>query len=146
MAIGIIQMDLHNPKSKFYYDEMQELIDKYLLGDHSLETINTLIVELVDDELVFYAEEDFYYSEIYKTPYNIISQDTFIKLQRNKMLPSTLNYSSTMYGNFKYEDKKFTHPEGKKEYYKSNVPCMVYFEKNIVTFFILDENGDIGII
>jgi len=146
MAIGIIQMDLYNPKSGLYYDEIQKLIDKYLLGDHSLETINALIVELVDDELVYYAEEDFYYSAIYRTPYNIISQNTFINLQQNEMLPSTLNYSSTMFGNFKYEDKKFTHPEGKEDYYDSNVPCMVYFEKNIVTFFILDENGDLGII
>lgn len=146
MAIGIIQMDLRNPKSELYYDEMQELIDKYLLGDHSLETINALIVELVDDELVFYAEEDYYYSEIYETKHNIISEDTFIKLQQNEMLPSTLNYSLTMYGNFKYENDEFTHPEGKDNYLDRNVPCMVYFEKNIVTFFILHKNGDVGII
>lgn len=90
-------MDLYNPKSGLYYDEMQELIDKYLLGDHSLEIINALIVELVDDEPVFYAEEDFYYLAIYRTPYNIISQDTFNKLQKNKILSPTLNYSSSMW-------------------------------------------------
>ncbi|MEA1848050.1 MULTISPECIES: hypothetical protein [unclassified Chryseobacterium] len=146
MATGIIQIDLQNPKSGSYYDEIKELVDKYSLGDHSLETINALILELIDDELMFYTEEDFSYSGLSKTMYNIVSQDTFIELQKNNILPSVLNYSLTMYGNFKYKDKKFTHPEGKDNYLDTNVPCMVYFEKNIVTFFILDEYGDVGII
>lgn len=142
MAIGITQVDLHNPRSGSYYDEIQELVNKYLSGDHSLETVNALIVELIDDELMFFAEEEFPYSELSGCRYRIISQDTFIKLQQNKILPSVLEYSSAMYGNFKYENNEFIHPEGENNYLHSNMPCMVYFQNSIVTFFILYEYGD----
>ncbi|WFB69163.1 hypothetical protein [Chryseobacterium sp. WX] len=142
MAIGIIQVDLHNPRSGSYYDEIQELVNKYLWGDHSLETVNALIVELIDDELMFFAEEEFPYAELSRCKYSVISQDTFIKLQQNKMLPSKLEYSSDMYGNFKYENNEFIHPEGEKNYLYLNMPCMVFFQNNIVTFFILYEYGD----
>jgi hypothetical protein len=114
MAIGIIQVDLHQPKSGFYYARTQEMINKYLSGDYSLETINALIAELADDELIYFAKEDFIYWALYETEYNIISQETFTKLQQDQMLPSALNYSLAMYGNFKYENKKFTHPEGRQ--------------------------------
>jgi hypothetical protein len=142
MGIGIIQVDLHNPRSGSYYDEIQELINKYLSGDHSLEMINALIIELIDDELMFFAEEEFPYSELSRTKYNVISQDTFMKLKQNEILPSVLAYSSAMYINFKYENNEFIHPEGAENYLYLNMPCMVYFQNNIVTFFILDEYGD----
>lgn len=142
MAVGIIQIDLNNSKSGFYYLETQEMIDQYLSGDHSLETINALIVELIDDELMFFAEEEFPYSELSRCKYSVVSQDTFMKLQQNKMLPSVLNYSSAMYVNFKYENNEFIHPEGEENYLYLNMPCMVYFQNNIVTFFILYEYGD----
>ena len=142
MAIGIIQVDLHKSKSGFYYNETQEMIDQYLSGDHSLETINALIVELIDDELMFFAEEEFPYSELSGCKYSVISQDTFIRLQQNKMLPPKLDYSSAMYVNFKYENNEFIHPEEEENYLRSNMPCMVYFQNNIVTFFIVDECGD----
>ena len=146
MATGIIQVDLHQSKSGFYFDSTKELIDKYLSGDHSLETINKLIVELIDDEVIYFTEEDFIYWALYETKYNIISKETFIKLKQDEMLPSALGYSLAMYGNFKYEDKKFIYPDGKDNYLAANMPCMVYFDKHIVTFFILGEYGDAGII
>ena len=142
MAIGITQIDLNNSKSGFYYNDTQMMIDKYLLGDHSLETINALIKELIDDELPFFAEEEFPYTELTRCDYTVISEDTFIKLRQNKMLPPKLDYSSAMYINFKYENSEFIHPEGEKKYLHSNMPCMVYFQNNRVTFFILDEDGD----
>jgi len=146
MATGIMQVDLHQSKSGFYFDSTKQLIDKYLSGDHSLETINTVISELIDDELIYFVEEDFIYWALHETKYNIISQETFIKLKQDEMLPSALDYSLAMYGNFKYEDKKFTHPDGKDNYLDKNMPCIVYFDKNIVTFFIPGEYGDSGIL
>ncbi|MFP9112387.1 hypothetical protein ACLI1A_00475 [Flavobacterium sp. RHBU_3] len=146
MAIGIIQIDLLKSKSGFYFKKIQELIDEYLLGNHSLETVNILIEKLLDEELIFFVEESFEYSALRDTKYNVVSQDTFIELQQNEMLPPSLEYSVTMYGNFKYADKKFTHPEGKDNYLDTNLPCMVYFAGNTVTFFILDKYGDVGII
>lgn len=142
MALGITQVDLNKSKSGFYYNRTQEMIDKYLLGDHSLETINVLIKELIYDELPFFAEEEFPYPELSRCKYSIVSQDTFIKLQQNKILPPKLDYSSAMYVNFSYENNEFIHPEGESNYLYSNMPCMVYFQNNIVTFFILDEDGD----
>ena len=106
MATGIIQVDLHQSKSGFYFNSTKELIDKYLSGDHSLETINELIIELIDDELIYFTEEDFIYWALHETKYYIISQETFTKLKQDEMLPSALDYSLAMYGNFIYEDKK----------------------------------------
>jgi len=142
MAIGITQVDVNKSKSGFYYNRTQEMIDKYLFGDRSLETINGLIKELIDDELPFFAEEEFPYTELSRCDYTVISEVTFNKLQENKILPSLLDYSSAMYVNFKYENDEFIHPEGEKNYLHSNMPCMVYFQNNIVTYFILDEDGD----
>jgi hypothetical protein len=142
MAIGITQVDLHQSKSGYYYLDTQKMIDQYLLGDHSLETINALIKELVYDELPFFAEEEFPYTELTRCNYTVISEETFIKLQQNKMLPPELEYSSAMYVNFKYENNEFIHPEGEKNYLHSNIAGMVYFQNNIATFFILDEDGD----
>ncbi|REC62474.1 hypothetical protein DRF65_10300 [Chryseobacterium pennae] len=142
MAIGITQIDLNKSKSGFYYNNTQALIDQYLLGNHSLETVSALIKELIDDELPFFAEEEFPYTELTRCDYTVISEVTFNKLQHNKILPSMLNYSSAMYVNFKYENNEFIHPEGEQNYLHSNMPGMVYFQNNIVTFFILDEDGD----
>lgn len=146
MATGIIQVDLHKSKSGFYVDSTKEVIDKYLSGDHSLETINELIVELIDEQLIYFAEEDFIYWALHETKYNIISEEAFIKLKKDEMLPSGLDYSLAMYGNFKYENKKFNYPDGKDNYLAANMPCIVYFDKHIVTFFILGEYGDAGIL
>ncbi|UKB82398.1 hypothetical protein LF887_15445 [Chryseobacterium sp. MEBOG06] len=142
MAIGIIQVDLHKSESGYYYLDTQKMIDQYLLGDHSLETISALIKELIDDELPFFAEEEFPYTELTRCDYTVISEDIFIKLQQNKILPPELDYSSAMYVNFKYGNNEFIHPKGENNYLHSNMPCMVYFQNNIVTFFILDEDGD----
>lgn len=142
MALGITQVDLNKSKSGFYYNRTQEMIGKYLLGDHSLETINVLIKELIYDELPFFAEEEFPYKELTRCNYTIIIESTFNKLKENKILSSELNYSSNMYVNFKYENNAFIHPEAEKNYLHSNMPCLVYFQNNIVTFFILDEDGD----
>lgn len=142
MAIGITQIDLNKSKSGFYYNDTQALIDQYLLGDHSLKTFSALIKELIDDELPFFAEEEFPYTELTRCDYTVISEGTFNNLQHHKMLPSILKYSSAMYVNFKYENNEFIHPEGELNYLHSNMPCMVYFQNNIVTFFILDEDGD----
>ncbi|MCS4301061.1 hypothetical protein [Chryseobacterium sp. BIGb0232] len=142
MAIGITQIDLNKSKSGFYYNNTQALIDQYLLGDHSLEAVSALIKELIDDELPFFAEEEFPYTELTRCDYTVISEGIFNQLQHNKMLPSMLNYSSAMYVNFKYENNEFIDPEGEQNYLHSNMPCMVYFQNNIVTFFILDEDGD----
>jgi hypothetical protein len=146
MAIGIIKIDLHHSKSGFYDDSTQEIIDKYLSGDDSLETINSLIAQLADDELIYFTEEDFPYSGLSRTMYSNVSQDTYGKLQRDQILPLPLKYSKSMYGNFKYENNKFIHPAGEDKYLDINLPCMVYFDKDKATFFILSEDGDAGII
>ncbi|SHE79178.1 hypothetical protein [Chryseobacterium takakiae] len=138
--MGKIIIDLNNPKSKYFITQNKELIEKYLSGIQDFNTVNELINKVINDELILYVEEEFMYFNLCETNYNIISQNTFVALQNSTLLPQFLQYSDNMYVNFDYENDKFTNSELRENYLKNNIPCLVHLDKNIVIFYILDED------
>ncbi|MFC3158712.1 hypothetical protein ACFP3I_03635 [Chryseobacterium arachidis] len=139
--MGKIIIDINNPKSKYFIIQNKEIINKYLSGIQDINLVNELINKVVYDELILYVEEEFMYFSLCKTSYNTLSQNTFVELQNNALLPQFLQYSENMYVNFDYENKIFVNSELGEDYLKNNIPCLVHLDKNILIFYILDENG-----
>ncbi|HCN51267.1 MAG TPA: hypothetical protein DIT10_19615 [Chryseobacterium sp.] len=144
--MGRIIIDLNNPKSKYFITQNEELISKYLSGIQDGNIVNELISKVIYDELILYVEEEFMYFSLCKTNYNTISQNTFLELQNNTLLPQFLQYSENMYVNFDYENDKFINSELGENYLKNNIPCLVHLDKNILIFYILDDNDAFFII
>ncbi|WP_347216272.1 hypothetical protein [Chryseobacterium sp.] len=144
--MGRIIIDLNNPKSKYFITQNEELISKYLSDIQDGNIVNELISKVINDELILYIEEEFMYFSLCETNYNTISQNTFLELQNNTLLPQFLQYSENMYVNFDYENDKFINPELGENYLKNNTPCLVHLDKNILIFYILDDNEAFSII
>lgn len=138
MAIRII--DLNNPKSKYFITQNKELINKYLSGIQDNNIVNELINKVIQDELILYLEEEFMYLSLCETNYNTISQNTFIELQNNTLLPQFLQYSENMYVNFDYENGIFINSELGENYLKNNILCLVHLDRYILNFYILDKD------
>jgi len=138
--MGRIIIDLNNPKSKYFITQNKELINKYLSGIQDINTVNELINKVINDELILYVEEEFMYFSLCETNYNIISQNTFVELQNNTLLPQFLQYSENMYVNFDYENDIFINSELGENYLKNNIPCLVHLDNNILNFYILDKD------
>lgn len=115
-------------------------------GIQHINADNELIIKVINDELILYVEEEFMYFNLCETNYNVISQNTFVELQKNKLLPQFLQYCDNMYVNFDYENDKFINSELGENYLKNNIPCLVHLDKNIVIFYILDEDDSSFII
>ncbi|NML57708.1 hypothetical protein [Chryseobacterium cheonjiense] len=139
--MGKIIIDLNNPKSEYFITQNEEIINNYLSGIQDINLVNELINKVVYDELILYVEEEFMYFSLCKTSYNIISQNTFVKLQNNALLPQFLQYSENMYVNFDYENDIFVNSELGENYLKKNIPCLVHLDKNNLIFYILDETS-----
>ncbi|WP_454045249.1 hypothetical protein [Chryseobacterium sp. Marseille-Q8038] len=138
--MGKIIIDLNNPKSKYFITQNEEIINKYLSGIQDINIVNELINKVIHDELILYVEEEFMYLSLCETTYNTISQNTFVELQNNALLPQFLQYSENMYVNFDYENDIFINSELGENYLKNNIPCLVHLDKNILIFYILDED------
>ncbi|KQT20929.1 hypothetical protein ASG22_16045 [Chryseobacterium sp. Leaf405] len=139
--MGRIIINLNNPKSKYFITQNKELINKYLSGIQDNNIVNELINKVIHDELILYVEEEFMYFSLCETNYNTISQNTFVELQNNTLLPQFLQYSENMYVNFDYENDKFINSELGENYLKNNIPCLVHLDKNILIFYILDDDA-----
>lgn len=144
--MGRIIIDLNNPKSKYFITQNKEIVNKYLSGIQDVNIVNRLINKVIHDELILYVEEGFMYLSLCKTNYNTISQNTFVELQNNTLLPRFLQYSENMYVNFDYENDIFINSELGKNYLKNNIPCLVHLDKDILIFYVLDEDDESFII
>ncbi|MDQ1161444.1 hypothetical protein QE422_001812 [Chryseobacterium sp. SORGH_AS 447] len=144
--MGKIIIYLNNPKSKYFITQNKELVKRCSSDIQDINTDNELIIKVINDELILYVEEEFMYFNLCETNYNIISQNTFVELQKNKLLPQFLQYCDNMYVNFDYENDKFINSELGENYLKNNIPCLVHLDKNIVIFYILDEDDSSFII
>lgn len=138
--MGRIIIDLNNPKSKYFITQNEEIINKYLSGIQDINIVNELINKVIHDELILYVEEEFMYLSLCETSYNTISQNTFVELQNNALLPQFLQYSESMYVNFDYKNDIFINSELGENYLKNNIPCLVHLDKNILIFYILDKD------
>ncbi|KPH14702.1 hypothetical protein [Chryseobacterium sp. ERMR1:04] len=144
--MGRIIIDLNNPKSKYFITQNKEIVNKYLSGIQDVNIVNRLINKVIHDELILYVEEGFMYLSLCKTNYNTVSQNTFVELQNNTLLPRFLQYSENMYVNFDYENDIFINSELGENYLKNNIPCLVHLDKDIIIFYVLDEDDESFII
>ena len=134
-----ITIDL-NSLIGLYLEEHKILLEQYLEGNSSIETINKIIKQLVFAEFIYYLKEDSVPSAIDNTFYKKITQDQFLYLQEKDVIPEEIKYSEGMYINFEYKNGKYVNDQLGEDYLKLNIPGLFHFNDNIITYYFLDGN------
>ena len=123
-----------------YLEEERALFYKYLVGNNSITVINEVIALLVENEFIYYTDDDLISTDLLSTKYHELGEKEFLSLRIQNVLPNELEYTNAMYINFDYEDGTYVNESLGKEYKKRNIPGLFHFNDNIITYYFLDGN------
>lgn len=137
----MIVIDLNKLDREHYFEKEERIINNYMSNENIFDIENKLINVLIDIEFdMLITEEGFLSYTMNETSYRKITKEEFKSLQKKEKELLKLQSHKNCYVNFDFTNNNYINSKLGENYLDENMPCLVHFDKNVISFFLLNDN------